>query len=362
MEYREINRQIELAPHGKEKLKFIRKGWELADKNKNRDKQLQYRMDYVEEAVFYDDVMEMYVVYPEILKLHDEQVKEFGYSKYTYNILWQYKWVLENARYFYQISVKQWEKFYEDAQKRYVENNYSLRPLYQHRYCFYKNIDKEEADKEYQNFLNTRRDQMSDCLACERATEVEYLLNVGEFGKAASKSEPLFNGQMSCGEEPECTYGRFIDHYNEKISEGDTDYIEPASDLCETLKNAIARKGVATDFIPSVFMFYAMAKPTKALNYYKKYWSFYETSRNPHMKFNFAMAAVRFFNNLGDKETYKMSVTSDFPFYNENNIYNVAGLKAYYENSAIDIAKKMDARNGNTIYMDKFMKMTSMSE
>lgn len=362
MEYREIGRQIEAAPHGKEKMKLIRKGWELADKNKNRDKQLEYRMDYMSEVVFYDDIMEMYVVYPEILKLYDEQVKECGYSNHTFRVLWQYKWLLEDAKYFHQISVKQWEKFYEDAKKRYIENNYSLRALYMKRFSFYKNIDREEADKAYKEFLNCKRDRMCDCQACERSAEVEYLLYVGEIGLAASKAEALFERQMTCEEQPECTYGDFIDYYNKKIAEGDADYIEPASNLCETLKNAIARRGIATEFIPTILLFYAMTGPTKALNYYKKYWSFYETCRNPHMKFNFAMAAVRFFNNLGDKETYKMSVTSDFLFYNESNTYNIARLKAYYENSAIDIAKKMDARNGNTIYMDKFIRMTKMSE
>lgn len=362
MDYQKINEEISVAPHGKEAMKCIRKGIELADKKGNKNMQIKYRLDYIEEAVFYDDHMEMYVMYPEVLKIYDEEVKERGFSDRTRSVMWEYKWVLENAKNFYQVSVKQWEKFYEDAKQRYLENNYSLRPLYQYRCGFYKNIDRNEAKKAYQEYLNTRRDSLSDCPACERAIEVEYLLAVGEIGKAANKAESLLERQMTCEEQPECTYGNFIRYYNEKIAEGDADYIEPAANLCEALKTAIARKGIATEYIPTVFMHYTLTSPAKALNYYKKYWSYYETCRNPQTKFDFAVAAVRFFGNLEGKETYKMSLTSDFPFYNESNTYNVAKLKAYYENTALDIAKKMDARNGNTYYMDKFLKMTKLSQ
>ena len=76
----------------------------------------------------------------------------------------------------------------------------------------------------------------------------------------------------------------------------------------------------------------------------------------------FATAAVCFFNHFGDKKTYKMSVNSGFPFYNESNTYNVAQLKAYYEDTALDIAKKLDGRNGNTLYTDRYKKMTQTAK
>ena len=362
MEYREIDREITAAAHGKDKMKLIRKGWEKADADKNRHKQIQYRLDYIEESVFYDDLLEMYIVYPEVLKLHDEQIKDRGYDELTTDILWQYKCVVENAKDFYQVSLKQYEMFFADAKKRYMENNFSLRPLYQHRFTFFKEVDKEEAAKAYKEYLKCKRDRLSDCLACERSIEVEYLLSIGEIGQAAKKAEPLFEGEMRCGEEPECTYGRFLRYYDEKIVEGDEDYIEPASNLCETLRAAIARKGAVAECIPDVLMHYALTQPTKALNYYKKQWPFYESCRNPHMRYSFAMAAVCFFNSLGDKKTYKMSLNSGFPFYNESNTYNVEELKAYYANSALDIAKKLDNRNGNTLYHDRFMKWTKQDK
>ena len=87
--------------------------------------------------------MEMFVVYPEILSLHDQRVKEYGHDPHTFNVLWRYKWLLENSDYFYQISIPQYERFWQDCKRRYLQNNYSLRPLYQHKIAFYSNIDKE---------------------------------------------------------------------------------------------------------------------------------------------------------------------------------------------------------------------------
>ena len=362
MEYREIDQKIAIASQGKEAMAFMRKGWEIADANKDHHKQIKYRLDYVKQSVFHDDTMEMYVVFPEIIKLHDEWVRERGYDEMTRDIMWQYKWVVENATDFYQISIKQFDMFFEDAKKRFIENNYSLRPLYQKRALFYSLIDREEAIKSYKEFLRYKRDTLCDCLACERSGEVQFFLNLNESGKAAERAEPLFDGDMNCYEQPACTYGDFIRYYNEKIVEGDKDYIEPAGNLCEQLRMEIVKKGIAHEYIADVLMFYALTQPTKALNFYKKYWSHYEESRNPRDRFMFATAAVCFFNHFGDKKTYKMSVNSGFPFYNESNTYNVAQLKAYYEDTALDIAKKLDSRNGNTLYTDRYKKMTQTAK
>lgn len=354
----ELDQQIRQAPNGKSKMELLRKGWEMADQNKDYDGQITYRMEYMHEAVFYDDVLEIYIIFPEILKLHDQHMKEYGHDPYTRNIMWRYKWLLENAMDFYQISVKQYEMFWQDCKKRFVQNNYSLRPLYEYRFIFYANIDAHKAAEGYREFWNCKRDMLSDCHACERAREVNYLLGIGDFQKASEWAEPLINGILSCAEEPECTLGYFLRYYNGKILEGDHDYAEPAGDICETLKKRIAQKGIATAHIPDVFMYYALENPTKALNYYKKHWSFFEKNRNPENKFRFALAVLAFLYNLKDKTTYKMTLDSSFPFYNENNIYDVEVLRAYYRDKALDIARKMDARNGTCVFYDAYQKCT----
>lgn len=352
MTWEEIDKWIEETPHGKNRMEVCRKAWEKADKYEYYKGQMDYRFQYMSESAFYDDNLEMYVVFPAILKLHDKHVKEYGYDDKTETVVWRYKWLLGDAAEFYQISQKQFEMFSEDFKKRCIQNGYSLRSYYQKRYKFYMDIDKKMAAECYQEFSKCHRDAMSDCHACERYTEVKYLLNENDLEQALKRAEPLLRGQMTCGEEPECTYGIFLQYYNRKMKDGNMEYKASAAEMCEKLKRGIARRGVATEHIPDILMYYSIAEPSKALGYYKKNWSLFETNRNPVVKFNFAIAAMQFFNNLKEKKSYKMTLDVTFPFYNEKNTYNVEELKAYYRKAAEEIAGKFDQRNGNSHYTD----------
>lgn len=350
----ELDRTIKQAPHGHQKMVLLRKAWELADKEKNYEAQIDYRIEYMSESCFYDDTLEIFIIYPEILKLNDQYVKEHGYDPDPLSILWCYKWLLDNAKDFYQISIEQFELFFEDCKKRFLRNGFSLRPLYQHKYAFYLRINKDIAKDAYAEFVNCERDDMCDCHACERSTEVKFFLVMNELGRAVSKAAPLIDGQLSCEEEPENTLGEFLEYYNEQIALGERDYVEPASELCETLRRSIERKGIVPFRIPQVLLFYALENPTKALNYYKKNWSFYEECRNPVTRYWFAIATLCFLNNLGDKKTYKMKMSPSYPFYNVNDVYDVEILRKYYKDAALDIARKMDKRNRTTAFTDRF--------
>lgn len=362
MNRKDLDIAIEQAPHGRQKMILLRKAWELADEEQDYEAQIKYRLEYMSESSFYDDTMEIFIVYPEILKIYDQHVQEWGYDSASRDILWYYKWLLEVAREFYQISVEQFELFFEDSKRRYLQNGYSLRSLYQHKYTFYLDIDKEKARKAYSEFINCNRDSMSDCHACERATEVEYFLVMGEPDRATIKAAPLIDGQLSCAEEPESVWGDFLKYYNERIILGERDYVEPAGNLCESLRRAIERKGIATFYIPQVLLFYALEHPTKALNYYKKNWSFYEECRNPLTKYWFAVATLRFLENLREKKSYKMKMSPSYPFYNESDTYDVEELRNYYKNAALDIAGKLDKRNGTSIYKDTFYRVLPMEK
>ena len=96
----------------------------------------------------------------------------------------------------------------------------------------------------------------------------------------------------------------------------------------------------------------------RSLSYYKKNWKFFEKNRNPLVKFWFAAACVRFFQQLEEKKTYKMSMPVTFPFYNEKNVYDVEQLKSYYEKFAKDIAAKLDKRNGSDYFREQLELMT----
>ena len=349
----ELDSLIDQTPHGETRKSLLRKAWELSDAEHDYPWQMYYRLEYMDEVCFHGDCMESYIIFPEILKLYDEEIKKRGQEEYESNILWKYKFLFDNAPEFYQISIQQYEKLWQDAKQRYQKCGYSLRPLYQNRHSFYENIDSEEAEKAYQEFEKCPRDSMSDCHACERGHTVNYLLHKYGLEKAIEYAEPLMNGQLSCTEQPEAVKGNFLEYYCLGIIEGKKEYVEIAASLCEDVRKSIDKKEVALFHIPTVLLFYVLAKPRKALNYYKKYCNFMEENRNPNTKYWFAIAVLRFLKNLGDKKTYKMILPSSFALYNEDDIYDVESLRKYYMDAAVDIALKIDNRNGTSVYMDR---------
>lgn len=351
IELEELIEQTESVP---ERLALLRKAWEMADEEQDYENQIRYRLNYIRDCCFYYDVMEVYVIFPEVLRLHDEHMREYGYDSMTPDILWDYKWLLENAHEFYQISEKQFEKLFGDCKRRYLKEGYSPRPLYSYRFMFYLNIDKEKAKEAYKDFCDSKRDWRSDCHACERSKEVQYFLGADNFGRAAKIAQPLIDGQLKCAEQPECTIGDFLRYYNEKLLNGDPDYAEPAGNLCEKLKRIIERKGTATTYMSEILLYYALENPSKALSYYKKHGLYFEESRNPLIKFRFAIGAIAFLSNLRVKGTYKMELSPEFPFYREDDTYDVKALMDYYVEKARDIAQKMDQRNGTDVFVRRF--------
>ena len=71
-------------------------------------------------------------------------------------------------------------------------------------------------------------------------------------------------------------------------------------------------------------------------------------------QFYFALAACHFFSNMKGKEKFRMNLPTDFPFYQENDQYDVNELTSYYNQHATDIMQKLDQRNGSSYFSDVY--------
>lgn len=62
--------------------------------------------------------------------------------------------------------------------------------------------DEAEMAKWFQKWLTTRRDWLSDCLACDKDSELEELFDRGDDALGMEKAQPFLNGDLSCEEVP----------------------------------------------------------------------------------------------------------------------------------------------------------------
>ena len=350
------HREYNALPHGEISMAYLREAIKEADELEDYEWRMKLRMEFIHESNFYSDAMEIYVIMPELLKIYDEYVEQYGVDeRICHEVMWKYKWLLETSKDFYQVSIKQFENISEDMKRRFLEAGYSLRPYYVYQFDFYKYIDWEKAEYFYQEFKKCKRDGMCDCVACERNDEVEYLLECGNIDQAKKKAKVLFDRRMTCAEVPEATYGEFLRYYNLQLCKGELDCLQEAEKCCKEVNNAVRRRGIILEFFGDVMLFYALTNQGKALDWFKHFWSLYETNKNPIYKLYFAFGMIRFLKQLQEeKNSYRMKLPNCFPLFQEDGNYNLEELREYYESYARSCAQKFDARNGTTHFMDLY--------
>ena len=347
-EYREL-------PDGELSIAYLRDAIREADESEDYDWQLDLRSELMSQCNFYSDALEIYVIMPQMLKLYDEHTARFGENRHTHNVLWHYKWLLETAQDFYQISIEQFEGLARDFIQRCQREGYSLRPYYSSMFSFYKYIDWEKAESSYRQFLKEERDSLSDCAACERHKEVDYLLDCGDLERAKQRARDLFDRKLSCKEVPEFTYGIFLRYYNGKLCKGERDYERDAHTCCSQVINAIRFRKLAEGFSGDVLLYYSLTDSKKALDWFKQRWAGHESDRNPMSRLYFSLGAVHFWKKLQEKgSTYRMKLPSAFPLYREDGVYDLARLREHYETEALACIRKLDERNGTRCFMDVY--------
>lgn len=351
--------RIRMAPHGEPSLILFRAAVKEADADGDFLYRFYRRMEFIKESVFHGDGMDALVEFPTAMRIFDEQaVKGLTDEDDCSKLLWSFKYLLDACKGYYQVTVLQFENFLEEYKKRCIEYGYSLRTYYRIKMEFFRRVDSEKEEDGFKNFPKDRRDKLSDCVACDLNSEVEYLLFHGEREAARSKAQKLFSRTLYCGEVPEITYEAFTLDNCKRIARGEIVNIEEADETCLNYANAIRYRNIAVDGFGVPMLYYALTGSNKALPWFKRYSSLFETFRGPVYKFYFAMGAFAFFDSLG-KETYKMKIGVDFPFYNEEGIYDVKQLKDYYYSFALDVATKLDGRNGTDSFkqeLDLFCK------
>ena len=347
----ELLRTADSMEHGESRLAIYEEAIGLADREHLTELQIRTRLDAIQESVFYLDAMKGIVMYPVMLKIADEYRADTGREPSDlHTILWQYKWILDNAVDFYQVTRSQFQHLAEDCMKRYQEHGYSLRTVYAIMFSFYQHIDLELAKKYYNEFLQQKRDSMSDCLACEKCMEMKFLLEYGWEKEALDRARSVFDGRLTCVEQPGGVYIGLINYIvRRKIRDKSVnEELEgKLKDYAEQVRTYIVRRHLLMDDIGNMSMYYCLYEPNKALGWIKKYCDYTEKWMEPAGIFEFSLGMMMFLGRIRDNKkserpTYRMKMDSRFQFYNEAGVYDIQEMYDYYDGMAGGIAKKFE--------------------
>ena len=309
---------------------------------------LALRYLYIKESIFGDDAFQAIIMFPEYLALFDAH-PEFE-EEFSADIMWAFKWVLENSRDFYQISLEQAEKYFDEFKKRCDRCGAGYGAYYMKKSKFYELIDTEISKAAFAEYCKTRRDKFSDCYACELNFKAETELNGGGLNAALRTAEPIFSGKRTCAEVPHVTYGAFMDYY---ARQGEYD---KAMAYAEKMYRLISDN---PSFLVQVGQFMELLSVTdnaRGAITLRQHIKQAVVSKNPYMRMKFWIGAYRVTASIAEEDEGRIRIIlprnglpaelrDNLPEQPDNNIYDSDVLADMFKKAAEALADKFDERN-----------------
>ncbi len=345
-EYQKIMELGEGAP----RMTALKTAISSADQENDCWSGLALRYLYIKESIFGDDAFQAIVMFPEYLALfdaHPELEEEF-----SSDIMWAFKWVLENSRDFYQVSLEQAEKYFGEFKKRCDRYGAGQGAYYMKKSKFYELIDPEISKECFAEYCKTRRDKYSDCYACELNFKVETELRTGGTEQALKTAEPIFSGKRTCAEVPHVTYGAFMDYYARKGEYGKAMYnAEKMYRLTGDNPAFLVQTGEFLELL-------SVMDNSRGAIVLRQHLKQAVVSKNPYMRMKFWIGAYRVTASIAKEDEGRIrlilprsglpaELRDIIPRQPENHIYDAAVLADMFKKAAEALADKFDERNKN---------------
>lgn len=344
----EFMNEYKEASHGEAKISALKAAIQQADLEKDIRNQLKFRLDLVEESVFYGDTMDALVTFPQLIAM-DEQNP--GYVD-PYDICWAFKWILTGAKEFPQISLNEIDSYFEEYKKSCKKYGYSLRSYYQKIRFVYMDIDEEKAKEANWKMQMSQRDYLSDCEACELDEQAAYDLITGQVDKAFDEIKPILNHELSCGEVPGRTYRMLMTYYcNQRHHKESKKYFELLHQLVFKRKAF----GLTGEIVGDMLYYCSLYDLAQGIEIFQKVIKQELDNRNPYYKMMFAKGSRQFFLALQKEREFLNISLPQMPVEKTKDGYRVAELAELYYNGYVEVAKRFDERNGNSYYMEQII-------
>ncbi|AOT70630.1 hypothetical protein [Geosporobacter ferrireducens] len=334
---------IEKAPDGLAKIPLIEEAIRLADCENNLRQQLALREQLIYQSGYYGDAFKIITTFPRYLSLIDENSDKVGRNEH-YDLLWAFKYVINNGISFYQIP---WEKIYalcEEFKNRCIQYGYSLRFYYfmQAAYGIYFSRD-EEIREFFSKYQSCKRDRLSNCEACELSFDVACYLHFDQLEEALETAKPLFSGEKKCGHVPHETYQKFLYHY---VTKGK---LEEAEKILDKSYKLIYKNQAFLGDLDGHLLYYAITDPIKGIKIFSRHLQWVLDSKKEWSKLSFYAASWMLWENVSlrsKRKEYVLKLPQNAPFTEQDGKYKVEEIMEHCKNQALSIAAKFDKRDG----------------
>ncbi|WP_143543808.1 hypothetical protein [Rhodopirellula sp. MGV] len=329
---------------GREELAIYEELIRLADSNKDLPTAYDFRSAYCSRACEEGFPEKGIVAFSWCLAQYDKDPSLDD----PYNLIWQYKVMLELIPIFETVTRDQIIKMQEDMAKRLAWMGETERTAHYYRsWNLMRMGDYEKAAEFQETYLGMTRTGMSDCDACERDRQVELLVRMHRDEEALQKGKTIMEGKMYCGEVPEFTNGHLVKALARLGKE------EEATKRATKGYELIRRERKYLGTIGDLMLITVRNRDFNlGMRQVTKHLPWVVDSAAGELKYRFLNAVALFFEALSkDKpRTTKVRIPRELACYRKGDSYDMGELAAWFAEETRRYADRFNQRNGNSRY------------
>ncbi|MFL5355416.1 hypothetical protein [Archangium sp.] len=259
-------------------------------------------------------------------------------------LLWKQKWVVGRLDEFPHISRKQIESALDDVEQCFAKAGAGQRAVLKLRYQAARDMgDDTRAEAFWAQWVETPRDHLTDCRACELDDELDHHIDRGEYELALRKARPLLEGRAGCAEVPHLTLGSVL-YPLFKLGQ-----LEQARD-CHLRGYGLVQRN--REFLATVGehleLLTLTANVERGLKLFERHvgWALEHASHRDRFTFHSAALSLLERALAEGHERVELSLPRTFTMYSPEGTYETRTLRGWLASQAEGIAAKFDARNG----------------
>ena len=331
-------------PHGEERLTYLKKCIAEADNAHDIGQMMHSRYAYMEEAEFYDDRFKALIMFPELLKLYEENpdVIEPGVMIYPF------EWIVEFCSDYWQISLEQIEPYLDRFREFLQKNGYGPEKYYLRKSCAYLFVDLDKSVEALREYEKAEKDSRFDDIN-GLSSVIHRDMQTGNIEKAMKLLNDLLK-KHDIDAFPDALFGDIAHEFAKRGMYSEADHY---ADIM--LRQMDSDKWISNlEQVAYVITVKTFTDIPRAYDMFCECAGMFSGIRFPTGKFTFANAAYHLFSALEKQGVNEIHarLSSDFELFSAEGVYSTGKLKEFFRDTAKDIAKKFDKRNGNTMFSE----------
>ncbi len=330
---------------GEERLAYLKKCIAEADNEKNIREMLTLRHDYMQESTFYGDKFQMILMFPEFLKLYEENpdVVEPDCALYPF------EWMIEDCSKYWQVTREQIDSYIERFGEFLKKYGYDMTQYHLRRSGAYDCVDMDKANEYLHDFEVLYESVKTEDDINAESSRIYRDMRTGDVQGGLDRLNEL----LKTHDISEFPYDLFGDIAYYLAKEG---YYDEADHYADTfLRFTDKSEWVGSLFyLSECIIVKTLTDIHRAYDIFCEAAGIYSKAKNPASEFMFALSAYRLMYALEKQGVNELhsKLSSDFELYDPDRNYVTAKLKEHFYKAADDLARKFDKRNGNTMFSD----------